>query len=287
MKRQNPTTPKSGSAEVGAAGFIAVVVFGFTLSQGSCEKHNSAYYLPDPPGWGDPHVQKAKPIEDVHAPDPWAIPTTVPVARPKATVPTEPPPAPPYTFLRDERRRGVKRVVAVRLFEPVSEATVEQYARNIIGLTSDSYNFTQIDFLLHDMTLDAGAWAIARLDSQLTVKIVGLTMEDYRALASLPPQAGVKTLGIWMDTSIPSRVTAYVTHGKYIVERMFAPNQGRPLVEVCRASKVKRGLKLTPLDFNGDYFIITKDGRLEDWDNAGMIRSHVGTPILGQRRAGH
>ncbi|MGD9713528.1 MAG: hypothetical protein AB7V46_15900 [Thermomicrobiales bacterium] len=91
-------------------------------------------------------------------------------------------PLPHFEILSDVTQPPIKRMVTVRLDEPVDEETLGRLASDIHGSESGQYERTFITYLLPGMVDGAGAWATTHFNPDLEVRIVGFTVELQQQL---------------------------------------------------------------------------------------------------------
>ena len=77
---------------------------------------------------------------------------------------------------------GIKRGLTVRLDRKVSAGILYSIAMELKNSDPDSYQGTFIEYYLPDMEVGSGAWATTHFNPVLQIRILGLTVQQEKAL---------------------------------------------------------------------------------------------------------
>jgi hypothetical protein len=134
------------------------------------------------------------------------------------------------------------------------------------------YNILFITYYLPGMTPGLGAWATTNFNPSLNVSILGITIEEEKAL-----REGVKTpsgeiIGEWLDESpyAGAKYTLIKTNEEIIMVQKFTDGS---YLEIEMVQKNQSGL----LQFERkktrfkDYYLIERNGSLGLYDDLGLI----------------
>ena len=175
-------------------------------------------------------------------------------------------------IIKDESYMSFKRSLDVRIKERYSEMELRELADNLKNIDKKKYDRTFIMFYLPNMQIDAGAWASAIYDPNLSIRILGATKEEYKSLTqNRKVNSDESVLGVWIDDSpyMGKRVELSKKSTEYFLR--FTYKDGSEEVLPVRIKKTPSGKKISTEKGkkNGEFFIITPEGSLEYWDGEG------------------
>jgi hypothetical protein len=175
-----------------------------------------------------------------------------------------------FTIIEDVTKSNQKRAITIRLKNKVKKEELAQIARQIKGTNKIKYKRTFILYYLPGMEIGAGAWATTHFDPKLKVRILGLSLESEKKLKS----TAKNNIGSWIaNIGIPGIITIFKKQSSYFFEQKY-PDGGKTTKELIKKTSSK-GTRFNQKDRpKGDYFIITKKGNLEVWDNLGLVYSY-------------
>lgn len=178
-----------------------------------------------------------------------------------------------YTIIKDDAVPGTKRTVDVRLSCKVSEATLISLAAKIKDSDPHLYQRTFIYYFLPNLEVGTGAWASTHFDPDLKVDILGLTIEQERALTRETGSERGQEIGRWLDGRqfVGNRITIYRENGRvFMVNKYFDGSHSKQELIERRSSKGRKFEEKKGSDF-GDYFLIDRQGNLQFWDQEGYF----------------
>jgi hypothetical protein len=188
-------------------------------------------------------------------------------------------PAAAYTFTVTvaQINPGIKRAIVVRLDRRITEAQLRDLAIRLKAMDSRQYERTFITYYLPHMPIGSGAWATTHFEPSLTVKILGLTIEQFDNLVRMPVPAGRKLVGRWINES-PSwsfLATIFEQGGKLFLEQRF-DDDGANIKELVEEKHPGgRLFRRAEGSRAGDHYIVTRSGDLEIRDNDGLISKPI------------
>lgn len=166
---------------------------------------------------------------------------------------------------------GFKRSLDVRLNRRVSEGTLRALALELKSQETGSYERTFICYYLPDMKVDAGAWATTHFNPNLEVRILGLTVEQDKALRHRPADPSQDVIGSWIDDSpfAGNRITIFRQHGELFMETTYKDGSAGTAELVEMSTPRARRFDHKPDRGHGEYYLINSTGDLEQWDQDG------------------
>ena len=173
-----------------------------------------------------------------------------------------------YSILEDEKLYGIKRSVEVSLNKKVSREVLKEFALSIKESDSRSYQRTFIGYFIAGNDRNQGYWASSHFNPNLEVEIIGLSIEDEKALikkAAPAPEANI--IGSWLADRpyIGGKMTLFYTNGKLFLESAYS--DGSLEVKEMAESRDNGGKRIYDKGDNifGEYFIINESNELEFW----------------------
>ncbi|WPD24353.1 MAG: hypothetical protein SD837_07270 [Candidatus Electrothrix scaldis] len=183
-----------------------------------------------------------------------------------------------YTVIKKEKQRIgniSKCLISIRLERKVTEDSLRNLALKLKKDEPTTYDLLFIFYLLPDMEMGQGAWAITHFKPNLEVKILGMTIEEEdKLLAKKTSQYG-KVIKEWFDEGIAGGIYALVKRdGKFVMVTNF--KDGSVLEEEMLIQKTRSGgIRLDNVEGNnfGEYYMIETDGNLGFYGNNGLFRT--------------
>jgi hypothetical protein len=185
--------------------------------------------------------------------------------------------APNLKIVEDIKKRNIKRSVTVRLASKVSKEALGQIAKKIRKADKNNYKRTFILYYLPEMEIGMGAWATTHFNPELKVVILGLSLEEEKALKSKKGETTRDEIGAWITESLPGILTIYRKNESYIQEWQF--NDGSKLTRHLIKKSSSKGMRLEEENNHfGEYYIINSANNLETWDRSGLISTSKRVP---------
>jgi len=128
-----------------------------------------------------------------------------------------------YSILKDERFLNIKRSIDVRLNKKVSKETLRNIALKLKAQDPTPYERTFICHVLPGMKVGAGAWATAHFNPDLKIEILGLSLEQEKALTARANVPSREVIGTWLDERpfVGSRITLFRENGVLFMESTY------------------------------------------------------------------
>ena len=176
-----------------------------------------------------------------------------------------------YSVIDTDIVSGIKRSLDVRLNKKVSENALRAIALKLRAGDSREYDRTFIVYYLPGMPVGAGGWATTHFDPTLDVRILGLTVQEERALVTESVTSVREVIGRWLDEFSGSQISIYREGGTLFVEQKF--KDGSVLKEelVEKPSTLGRRFDNKQRSSFGDHRVIDRAGDLQIRDNVGLI----------------
>lgn len=177
-----------------------------------------------------------------------------------------------YEIINDERQRGVRRSVDVRLEVRTTEVELRELAFTIRALDNSSYPRTFILYYLPGMKVDAGAWASTHFRPDLEIRIYGMTKNEYERInrtENLNDESEV--IGIWLNEMpyLERRITILNRDDDYFLETLYPDGSGgeRPLIR----DQTPVGIRFRVNINSEDFYLLRPNGQMELRDSSGLI----------------
>ena len=179
-----------------------------------------------------------------------------------------------YRLEEGHRVPGVKRTVHVYLDRKAIESELKYLANKIKASDSRRYERTFICYHLPEQFGCDGYWATTHFDPNLKVEILGLSVEDDKAMEEKAYDivSDKEAIGKWLDQSplIGGCIVIYKESGEIYYEKFYA-NGGSSKKKVAE-SVVSIGRRFDPkTTSSGDHWIIDEKGDLQIRDNQGLV----------------
>lgn len=176
-----------------------------------------------------------------------------------------------YTIIDENIVPGSKRSLDIRLNRKVSEDVLTTIAMKLKNADSNTYDRTFIGYYLPDMQVNAGSWATTHFNPDLEVRIQGLTIEQEEALRQQPADQSREIIGVWLDERpfAGSRITIFREDDKVFLENKYKDGSAGIAELVETPSQHGRRFDYNPDRGNGEYYLITDNGELQQLDQDG------------------
>ena len=174
-----------------------------------------------------------------------------------------------YMVTKEESHKNVERDVEVTLVKRVDEQTLKDISKEIKDTETKNYEKTFIGYRLATGG-DSFFWATASYEPELTINIIGESVDAHDKLMSKKVSAEGSVLGKWLaNNGIETKMIAYTKKGKTYMKTQYG--DGASDVEECKMSVAHNGKKLQDESGtdHGEYYIINKNGDLEFWSENG------------------
>ncbi len=186
-----------------------------------------------------------------------------------------------YNIIEDVKKLDIKRSVVVSLNRKVSRDVLKKIALTLKQSDTRFYQRTFIGYFLMGEDKNNGYWARTDFIPNLEVRIIGLSIEDERALAKKPkPMSGRKIIGSWLDDrpGVGAKLTLFYTNEKLFLESTYSDGSSGVKEKAERSDN--RGLRIDDKEGNdfGDYFLINPNNELEFWDAGGYFYTAKSLP---------
>lgn len=178
-----------------------------------------------------------------------------------------------YTITKDDYSPGRPRKVEVTLPRRLNETELAEVAQAVRDDTDLSVDRTFIGFRVEGQNSEY-YWANASFDPGYEHSLIGLSVDDYQALAALPLDSYTGVIGSWLDDGAPGHVKVlYANDDGHFIDSVFVG--GGVNTETYVASKLPDGsLRLEePEAESGEHYIVTTDGALQGWSENGNYQT--------------
>jgi len=178
-----------------------------------------------------------------------------------------------YSIIDSDTYLNYKRSLDVRLNKKVSEKTLRAIALKLKAQDLKNYERTFICYYLPDMEVGTGAWATTHFDPDLEVRILGLTVEQEKALKQLPDDPSRDVIGSWLDETLfmGRRITIFRQNGKLFMESVYYDGSSGKKEIVEKSSGKDRRFQRKEGSSVGEFYLIDAQGNLQIWDEEGII----------------
>ena len=186
-----------------------------------------------------------------------------------------------YNIIEDEKKLDIKRSVVVSLNRKVTRDVLKEIALTLKQNDTMSYQRTFIGYFLVGEDKNNGYWARTDFKPNLEVRIIGLSIEEERALAKKPePVPGRKIIGSWLDDrpGVGAKLTLFYTNEKLFLESTYSDGSSGVKEKTERSDN--RGRRIDDKGGNdfGDYLLINPNNELEFWDERGYFYTAKSLP---------
>jgi hypothetical protein len=153
----------------------------------------------------------------------------------------------------------------------VSADELRLIATELKGRETRTYERTFMVYHLPGMDTDGLAWATTHFDPDLDVRVLGLTPEQERRI-SVVESADGQVIGSWLHELDPCAQLTILRRGKqFFLRRVCKDGSSGEEGLVEKRSSRGRRFEYLPDPGHGEYFLITKDGELQEWDRDGLL----------------
>ncbi len=179
-----------------------------------------------------------------------------------------------YTIIEKTRILSIKLSIAIRLDKKVSKDFLRKLAWKLKQGERRKYDRIFIVYYLPGMTLGSGAWATSHFDPNLEVKILGMTIDEEKALMNKSKKSSDKIIGKWLDDSpYGAMYTLLKRNGKIVMIRKFKDGGSSEKEMVLKKQQGKLRFEEKGGNDFGEYYSMEIDGRLGLYDNEGLINT--------------
>jgi hypothetical protein len=156
------------------------------------------------------------------------------------------------------------------LSEPIRESELRAIGQEI-HQAHPGFQRTFIAYWLPDMVVGTGAWATTHYNPELEVRVLGMSVEQEKALRPTVPDSRV--IGHWRDRSQVGGFMTITRDGSAteFVQRFTDGSELRRKVREQRSGGTRR-FEPTERVTDGEYYILATDGWLEIHDDDGLIK---------------
>jgi hypothetical protein len=176
-----------------------------------------------------------------------------------------------YQIINKSSIPGSKLSFDIRLNRRVSQDVLRQLAYKLKNSDNGNYNRTFIGYLLPDMTVNEGYWATSHFEPELSIKILGTTLEEEKNLKASEDING-EIIGKWIYRGgiSQSRLTLFRNNGQLFLKRTYEDGSSRTIEMIENKSTL--GKRLERKDNNtGDYWLLNQNGNLKLRNDRGLI----------------
>lgn len=177
-----------------------------------------------------------------------------------------------YSIIEEANLGSVKGSISIRLKKKVSKDSLHKLALKLRETQPRKYNRLFITYYLPNMTPGSGAWATTHFNPSLKVSILGLTIEEEKALIEGSKASSGEIIGEWFDETpfIGSKHALLKKNEKIIMVRKYADGSHSEIEMIQKnqsgMSRFERKKKI-----HDDYYLIEKNGSLGLYDDLGLI----------------
>jgi len=180
-----------------------------------------------------------------------------------------------YTIIKKSNLRSIKCSIDIRLEKKVTRDFLHKLALTLREAESRKYDRMFILYYLPGMKPGSGAWATSHFNPNLEVKILGITIEQEKALMTKSTDSSGEIIGEWLDEApyVGGKYTFLNKNGKIIMIRKFKDGSGseEEMIQKKQSGRLRFEEK-GGNDF-GEYYLIERNGKLGAYDNEGLIRT--------------
>ncbi len=183
------------------------------------------------------------------------------------------PPGVTFRILEATRIKGVKCSLTVLLSAKVSPEALKSLALRLRASEDKNYPRMFIVYYLPGMSLDGMAWATSHFNPDLKIEILGATTAQEHTLVAAAKAVNRNAIGKWFDPTpyTGGTITILRKRGKILLECHFP--DGSSFTGTLRERASPHGRRFDHADgkANGDYYVLTRDGKLEIYSRDGSL----------------
>lgn len=193
-----------------------------------------------------------------------------PTQRPGSGLPQTPIPNDVVYSIVDTKTEGdTRRFVDVRINRKVAQDVLRSIAFEIKNAAPDRYKSACIGFYLPEMKVNAGSWASAVFDPELTLTIHGITKDQETQMLSKPPLSqSSNIIGRWLqeEDPFPGKITLVSDATGIYMEKIYQDgNTGKESMVERPNSAGRKFMKTARMRPENDYYLIDPSGNLQIW----------------------
>jgi len=178
-----------------------------------------------------------------------------------------------YSIIKDEPAGNIYRKVEVLLPERVDEKTLELIAKEIKASEKSTFERTLIGWRVKGVE-NGIFWANASFEPDLTIKIIGSSIQDHAAVKNIKPKIDGDIFGSWLDNYSPIseiNIVGYKKKGKVFFKSIFSDGSTNIDKYVEKQFKGKKILELAKGNKFKEYYVVNEKGELEFWGSNGKF----------------
>ena len=177
-----------------------------------------------------------------------------------------------YTIIEKSSMGSIKLSIDIMLDKKVSDDFLRKLALKLKQSERRKYDRIFIGYYLPGMTQNAGYWATSHFNPNLEAKILGMTIDEEKALMNKSKKSSDKIIGEWLDdTSAGARYTLLKKNGKTIMILKYKDGSSSENEMVLKKKSGKLIFEEKGGNDFGEYYSIEIDGRLGLYDNEGLF----------------
>jgi len=178
-----------------------------------------------------------------------------------------------YTVIEKSHMGNIKGSIDIKLEKKVTKAFLQKLALKLRDAEPRKYDRLFILYYLPSMTSGSGAWATSHFNPNLEIKILGITIEEEKALLSQTKDLSGEIIGQWLDESpyVGAKYTFLTRNGKTFMIRKFKNGSvsEEEMIQKNQSGRLRFEEK-GGNDFE-EYYLIERNGSLSVYDNDGLI----------------
>lgn len=169
---------------------------------------------------------------------------------------------PRYRITADEAGE-IHRMVEVRIERRQTEAELKAIAKAIQEREARPFRRTLVNFYLPSMKPGHGAWATATHTKDITVRIVGLRVDEEETYTAEARADNRNLVGTWLTSTpaAPGRLTIYRERGKLFAE--WRLRNGTKTTDEVVESRAGNGRRFDNRPTTAEHYVLVSGGELE------------------------
>jgi hypothetical protein len=178
-----------------------------------------------------------------------------------------------YTIIKENPQGEINRRVEVLLPERVDEKTLELIAKEIKATEKSTFERTFIGWYVKGVE-NGMYWANAEFDPDLTIKIIGSSIQEHAAVKNIKPKIDGDIFGSWLNNQAPTwefNTVGYKKKGKIFFKDIFSNGSSNIDKYVEKQLNGKKIFELAGGNKHKEYYVINEKGELEFWGSNGKF----------------
>jgi hypothetical protein len=174
-------------------------------------------------------------------------------------------------IIKTETPQSFKRIIYIQISTQLTEQQLTEIAAQMREENS-SYERLFVFYLLPDMEIGSGAWAVTNYNPELEVRIFGTDNESENKMKSATVENG-EIVGKWYDNSpgVEKSIIIYKIDEVYKIRYTFA-DESLSEQDLEFFNENGKSKFVYENDF-GEYYLIEEDGSLGVYDTDGLIHT--------------